>query len=165
MKESFDFIVVGSGFGGSVAALRLAEKGYSVCVLEAGKRWHPKDFPKTNWEVRKFLWAPVIGCHGIQRIWLLKDFMGLGGAGVGGGSLVYAMVLMQPLDPFYRDPQWVELDPDWKATLAPHYQMAKNFVQIQKYFAAHAQAIAISNTVKEPRLLRSFRSMRLLPSK
>ena len=133
MKESFDFIVVGSGFGGSVAALRLAEKGYRVCVIEAGKRWHPKDFPRTNWEVRKFLWAPVIGCHGIQRIWLLKDFMGLGGAGVGGGSLVYAMVLMQPLDPFYRDPQWVELDPDWKATLAPHYQVAKKMLGVAKF--------------------------------
>ncbi len=133
MEENFDFIVIGSGFGGSVAALRLAEKGYSVCVLEAGKRWQPKDFPKTNWEVKKFLWAPIIGCHGIQRIWLLKDFMGLGGAGVGGGSLVYAMVLMQPLDPFYRDPQWAELDPDWKATLAPHYQMARKMLGVTKF--------------------------------
>jgi len=133
MKESFDFVVVGSGFGGSVAALRLAEKGYSVCVLEAGKRWHPSDFPKSNWAIRKFLWAPAAGCHGIQRIWLLKDFMGLGGAGVGGGSLVCAMVLMQPLDPFYHDPQWVELDPDWKATLAPHYQMAKKMLGVAKF--------------------------------
>jgi len=133
MEETFDFLVIGSGFGGSVAALRLAEKGYSVCVLEAGKRWPPKDFPKTNWEIRKFLWAPIIGCHGIQRIWLLKDFMGLGGAGVGGGSLVYAMVLMQPLDPFYKDPQWVGLDPDWKATLAPHYQMARKMLGVAKF--------------------------------
>ena len=133
MEETYDFIVIGSGFGGSVAALRLAEKGYSVCVLEAGKRWQPKDFPNTNWNVKKFLWAPMIGCHGIQRIWLLKDFMGLGGAGVGGGSLVYAMVLMQPLDPFYRDPQWVDLDPDWKATLASHYLVARKMLGVAKF--------------------------------
>ena len=133
MEEQFDFIVIGSGFGGSVSALRLAEKGYRVCVLEAGKRWNPADFPKTNWEIRKFLWAPAIGCHGIQRLWLLKDFMGLGGAGVGGGSLVYANVLMEPLDPFYHDPQWDALDPDWKATLAPHYKMAKKMLGVAKF--------------------------------
>ena len=133
MEETFDFIVIGSGFGGSVSALRLAEKGYRVCVLEAGKRWQPADFPKTNWEVKKFLWAPIIGCHGIQRIWLLKDFMGLGGAGVGGGSLVYANVLMEPLDPFYRDPQWVDLDPDWRKTLTPHYAMAKKMLGVAKF--------------------------------
>ena len=133
MEETFDFIVIGSGFGGSVAALRLVEKGYSVCVLEAGKRWQPKDFPKTNWNVKKYIWAPAIGCHGIQRVWLTKDFFGLSGAGVGGGSLVYAMVLMKPLDPFYRDPQWAALDPDWKSTLAPHYQMARKMLGVAKF--------------------------------
>jgi len=133
MEDSFDFIVIGSGFGGSVAALRLAEKGYRVAVLEAGKRWQPNDFPKTNWNVRKFLWAPQIGCHGIQRIWLLKDFMGLGGAGVGGGSLVYACVLMQPLGPFYKDPQWVDLDPDWEKTLAPHFATARRMLGVTKF--------------------------------
>jgi cholesterol oxidase len=133
MEETFDFIVIGSGFGGSVAALRLVEKGYRVCVLEAGKRWQPKDFPKTNWDIRKFLWAPAIGCHGIQRIWLLKDFMGRGGAGGGGGALVYAMVLMEPLDPFYKDPQWAGLDPDWKATLAPHYRTARKMLGVARF--------------------------------
>ncbi|MHA1568706.1 MAG: GMC oxidoreductase [Alphaproteobacteria bacterium] len=130
MAESYDFIVIGSGFGGSVSALRLAEKGYRVCILEAGKRWQPEDFPKSNWNVKKFLWAPAIGCTGIQRIWLLRDFMGLGGAGVGGGSLVYANVLMPPLEPFFRDPQWVELDPDWQATLAPHYATARKMLGV-----------------------------------
>jgi len=130
MSQVYDFVIIGSGFGGSVAALRLVDKGYSVCVLEAGKRWLPEDFPDSNWNVRKFLWAPAIGCTGIQRIWLLRDFMGLGGAGVGGGSLVYATVLMTPLDPFYSDPQWVDLDPDWKATLAPHYAMAKKMLGV-----------------------------------
>lgn len=133
MEEVFDFIVIGSGFGGSVSALRLAEKGYRVCVLEAGKRWRPEDFPKTNWDVKRFLWAPAFGCHGIQRIWLLKDFMGLGGAGVGGGSLNYANVLMEPLPPFFRDPQWVDLDPDWQKTLEPHYRMAKKMLGVAQF--------------------------------
>ncbi len=129
-SEQIDFLVVGSGFGGSVAALRLAEKGYSVLVLEAGKRWRPRDFPRNNWNVFKFLWAPRLGCTGIQRIMLHDDFMGLGGAGVGGGSLVYACVLMEPLDDFYRDPQWVDLDEDWKARLAPHYQEARRMLGV-----------------------------------
>ena len=128
--ESFDAVVIGSGFGGSVSALRLTEKGYSVCVLEAGRRWRPEDFPKSNWDTRNFLWAPGIGCTGIQRIFLLKDFMGLAGAGVGGGSLVYANVLMDPLDPFFEDPQWAGLEPDWKAALAPHYQEARRMLGV-----------------------------------
>jgi nucleoside-diphosphate-sugar epimerase len=86
----FDVVVIGSGFGGSVTALRLREKGYSVAVLEAGKRFADKDFPKTSWRVNKFLFAPALGCFGIQRIHILPDVLVLCGAGVGGGSLVYA---------------------------------------------------------------------------
>ncbi len=130
LPEQIDFLVVGSGFGGSVAALRLAEKGYSVLVLEAGRRWQPQDFPSTNWNVFKFVWAPRLGCTGIQRIMLLDDFMALAGAGVGGGSLVYGCVLMEPLDDFYQDPQWVGLDEDWKATLEPRYQEAKRMLGV-----------------------------------
>jgi cholesterol oxidase len=111
--------------------MRLAEKGYSVCVLESGKRWKPSEFPKTNWNVRKFLWAPAIGCHGIQRIWLMKDFMGLGGAGVGGGSLVYACVLLVPPKTFFEDPQWGDMD-DWQKILAPHYDTAKKMLGVDK---------------------------------
>lgn len=130
MEQSFDFLIIGSGFGGSVSAMRLAEKGYTVVVLEAGKRWRPEDFPKSNWNLPKFLWAPALGCYGLQRIRLLKDFMALGGAGVGGGSLNYGCVLMEPLDPFYKDPQWVGLDEDWKVTLAPHYRTAKKMLGV-----------------------------------
>ena len=83
--HEYDVLVIGSGFGGSVAALRLTEKGYRVGVLEAGRRWNPEDFPATNWRVRKFLWAPRFGCRGIQRITLLRDVLVLSGAGVGGG--------------------------------------------------------------------------------
>jgi choline dehydrogenase-like flavoprotein len=87
----YDVIVVGSGFGGSVTALRLSEKGYRVAVLESGRRFTSATFPKTSWHLRSFLWAPKLGCYGIQRISLLKDVMILSGAGVGGGSLVYSM--------------------------------------------------------------------------
>jgi len=104
--NSFDVLVIGSGFGGSVAAHRLTEKGYSVGVLEAGKRWASQDFPNTNWNVRKSLWFPRLGMKGIQRLSLLHDVLVLSGAGVGGGSLVYANTLYEPLDPFYEDPQW-----------------------------------------------------------
>ena len=109
-----DVIVIGSGFGGSVAALRLTEKGYKVAVLEAGKRYRDEDFAKTSWRLRKFLWMPQLGCYGIQRIDKLKDVLILSGAGVGGGSLVYANTLYEPLDPFYKDPAWGHIT-DWKS--------------------------------------------------
>jgi cholesterol oxidase len=90
LPRDYDVIVIGSGFGGSVAALRLAEKGYRVGVLEAGRRFEDSDFPTTSWDARRFLWAPRLGCLGIQRIHLLRNVIILAGAGVGGGSLVYA---------------------------------------------------------------------------
>ncbi len=120
-------VVVGSGFGGSVAALRAAEKGYRVCVLEAGRRFAPEDFPRTSWELRRFVYAPRLGCHGIQRLTLLRRALVLSGAGVGGGSLVYANVLYEPLEPFFRDPQWTSIA-DWRAELAPHYETARRML-------------------------------------
>ena len=102
----FDVVVVGSGFGGSVTALRATEKGYRVGVLEAGRRFNTKTLPRSSWQLRRFLWAPVLGLRGIQRITPLKDIAVLSGVGVGGGSLVYANTLYEPLDPFYSDPQW-----------------------------------------------------------
>ncbi|MSW16200.1 MAG: FAD-dependent oxidoreductase, partial [Actinobacteria bacterium] len=91
--RDFDVVVIGSGFGGSVAALRLSEKGYQVAVLEAGRRFTDNDFPKTSWRISKFLYAPRLGLRGIQRIHALPDVLVLAGAGVGGGSLVYANTL------------------------------------------------------------------------
>ena len=128
--EHHDVVVVGSGFGGSVSALRLAEKGYAVTVLEAGRRFEDADFARTSWDLRRFLWAPGLGLHGIQRIHLLPDVLVLAGAGVGGGSLNYANTLYRPeSDAFYEDPQWAGLT-DWRAELAPHYDTASRMLGV-----------------------------------
>ena len=125
----YDVVVIGSGFGGSVTALRLTEKGYRVGVLEAGRRFTDETLPKTSWGIRNFLWAPKLGCTGIQRIHLLKDCVILAGAGVGGGSLNYANTLYEPLQPFYDDPQWAHIT-DWRDELAPHYAQAKQMLGV-----------------------------------
>ena len=125
----YDVLVVGSGFGGSVAALRLTEKGYRVGVLEAGARFEDQDFADTSFDVGRYLFAPQVGCYGIQRIDSLKDCLILSGAGVGGGSLVYANTLYEPLDAFYQDPQWRDIT-DWKAELAPFYDQAKRMLGV-----------------------------------
>ncbi|RJQ76990.1 GMC family oxidoreductase [Amycolatopsis panacis] len=122
-EPDYDVVVVGSGFGGSVAALRLTEKGYRVAVVEAGRRFADDEFAKTSWDLKRYLWAPRLGCYGIQRIHLLNNVMVLAGAGVGGGSLVYANTLYRPLKPFYTDRQWAHIT-DWEAELAPHYDQA-----------------------------------------
>jgi cholesterol oxidase len=129
VTEERDVVVIGSGFGGSTTALRLTEKGYRVAVLEAGRRFDESTLPKTSWRVRSFLWAPRLGCYGIQRISLLKDVMILSGAGVGGGSLNYANTLYEPLPPFYSDPQWGHIT-DWRDELAPFYDQAKRMLGV-----------------------------------
>jgi len=123
-RDGYDVAVIGSGFGGSVTALRLTEKGYRVLVLEAGRRFDEAGYPRTSWQLRRFLWAPRLGCHGLQRIHLLRNVLVLAGAGVGGGSLVYANTLYEPLPAFYADPQWRDIT-DWRAELAPYYATAK----------------------------------------
>ncbi len=129
MSFEYDFIIVGSGFGGSVSALRLAEKGYSVCVVERGKRFEDSDFPKTNWNLRKYLWLPFFRCFGIQNISLFRNIFILSGSGVGGGSLVYANTLLEPTDAFYHAPVWKNLA-HWKEELAPHYLTAKKMLGV-----------------------------------
>ena len=123
----YDVIIIGSGFGGSVSALRLTEKGYRVAVLEAGKRFEADDFAKSNWNVRKFLWFPRLGMRGIQRLTLLRDVLVLSGAGVGGGSLVYANTLYEPHDAFYTDKVWSDIT-DWKTELAPFFDLARRML-------------------------------------
>jgi cholesterol oxidase len=125
----YDVVVVGSGFGGSVAALRLTEKGYRVAVIEAGRRFADDELPETSWDVRSFLWAPALGCYGIQRIAPLKDVVVLAGAGVGGGSLVYGNTLYEPAQAFYEDTQWAGIT-DWRSELAPYFDLAGRMLGI-----------------------------------
>ena len=142
MKKNFDVVIIGSGFGGSVSALRLREKGYSVAVLEAGRRFEDKDFPKTSWRLRKFLFAPALGCYGIQRIHVLPDVLVLAGAGVGGGSLVYANTLYQPGDEYFNDSQWSSIT-DWKSELEPWFDQARRMLGVVEnpYFSPSDQAM------------------------
>jgi len=125
----YDVLVVGSGFGGSVTALRLTEKGYRVGVLEAGRRFADDQFAKTSWDLRRFLWAPKLGCYGIQRVHLLRDCLILAGAGVGGGSLNYANTLYKPPAPFFEDPQWGHIT-DWQDELTPYYDQGRRMLGV-----------------------------------
>jgi cholesterol oxidase len=124
-----DYVIIGSGFGGSVSALRLAEKGYRVLVLERGRRFADADFARTNWNLRRYLWAPALRCFGILQISPFRNVFVLHGAGVGGGSLGYANVLMQPSDAAFETPAWRRLA-DWKALLAPHYDTARRMLGV-----------------------------------
>ncbi|MDQ1026732.1 cholesterol oxidase [Streptomyces umbrinus] len=126
----YDVIVVGSGFGGSVTALRLTEKGYRVGVLEAGRRFTPGTLPKNSWDLKNYLWAPKLGMYGIQRIHLLGNVMVLAGAGVGGGSLNYANTLYVPPKPFFEDPQWKDIT-DWQEELKPYYDQARRMLGVR----------------------------------
>jgi cholesterol oxidase len=125
----YDVLIIGSGFGGSVSALRLTEKGYRVGVLEAGRRFADADFARTSWRLRDYLFAPGLGCYGILRMTLLPDVLVLSGAGVGGGSLGYANTLYEPPDVFFADPQWAGIT-DWKRELAPHYDQASRMLGV-----------------------------------
>ncbi|MBB5119557.1 cholesterol oxidase [Streptomyces eurocidicus] len=123
----YDVIVVGSGFGGAVSALRLTEKGYDVGVLEAGRRFTRDTLPRNSWDLRNYLWAPALGLYGIQRIHLLGKVMVLAGAGVGGGSLNYANTLYVPPKAFFDDPQWAGIT-DWREELRPYYDQARRML-------------------------------------
>ena len=124
-----DWVVIGSGFGGSVAALRLAEKGYSVRVLESGLRFRDEDFARSTWDARRYFFAPRLGLRGIMRMTLFPDILIVSGAGVGGGSLGYANTLYRARDTFFQDPRWRDLG-DWKADLAPRYDTAERMLGV-----------------------------------
>jgi cholesterol oxidase len=154
MQPDYDVLIIGSGFGGSVSALRLTEKGYRVGVLEAGRRFADDEFAKTSWNLRKFLWMPKLGMYGIQRIHLLRNVMILAGAGVGGGSLNYANTLYVPPDPFFNDPQWKDIT-DWRGELMPHYEQAQRmlgvvqnptFTDADKVLKEVAEDMGVGNT-------------------
>ena len=141
-SSDFDVVIIGSGFGGSVAALRLTEKGYKVAVLEAGRRFADKDFPKTSWRLSKFLYLPRLGLRGIQRIHVLPDVLVLAGAGVGGGSLVYANTLYKPPASYFADKQWNQIT-DWDSELSPWYDQASRMLGVASnpYFSPSDEAM------------------------
>jgi cholesterol oxidase len=143
MKSAdFDVVIIGSGFGGSVAALRLTEKGYKVAVLEAGRRFSDKDFPKTSWRLNRFLYLPRLGLRGIQRIHILPNVLVLAGAGVGGGSLVYANTLYKPPASYFNDKQWKHIT-DWDSELTPWYDQASRMLGVAQnpYFSPSDKAM------------------------
>lgn len=128
-EQTYDFIIIGSGFGGSTAALRLVEKGYRVLMLEKGSELKAKDFPKTNWDLRRYMWAPMVGFRGLFKMSFFRHVTILSGVGVGGGSLGYASTHPVPKDPFFAAPSWAHLA-DWKAELAEHYDEAKRMLGV-----------------------------------
>jgi len=133
-----DFIVIGSGFGGSVSAMRLGEKGYRVMVVEKGKRWKASDFPKTNWNAKKYLWVPALRFFGFLKLNFFREIFVLSGVGVGGGSLVYANTHMMPKDAFYRHPGWASLR-DWRAILPEYFQRALFMLGSSRYEKENAE--------------------------
>ncbi|MFH8471342.1 GMC oxidoreductase [Streptomyces sp. NPDC018000] len=150
----YDVLVVGSGFGGAVSALRLTEKGYRVGVLEAGRRFGPGTLPRNSWDIKNYLWAPALGLYGIQRVHLLGNVMVLAGAGVGGGSLNYANTLYVPPAPFFEDRQWASIT-DWQDELKPYYDQAKRMLGVRLnptmtpsdvHLKAAAQAMGVGDT-------------------
>ncbi|GAB1642300.1 FAD-dependent oxidoreductase [Krasilnikovia sp. MM14-A1259] len=152
----YDVVVVGSGFGGSVAALRLTEKGYRVGVLEAGRRFTPATLPKTSWDLRNFLWAPRLGLRGIQRITLLKDIVVLSAAGVGGGSLVYANTLYRPPRTFFDDTQWAAIT-DWATELDAHYDQASRMLGVTEQPSTTPSDVVIRQVAEEMGVGDTFR--------
>lgn len=133
MKQEriYDYVIIGSGFGGSISAMRLAEKGYDVLVIERGRRFADKDFAKRDWNISRFLWSPVLRCFGIFQTTFLNDIMVLHGSGVGGGSLVYSNVLMKPDDKLFESSDWRHLA-DWKKILTPHYETARKMLGVSE---------------------------------
>ncbi len=129
MSFDYDVMVIGSGFGGSVSALRLCEKGYRVGVVECGRRWTPDAMPRTDWQVRRYLWLPRLGMRGMLRMSLLRNVFVLSGSAVGGGSIVYANTLYRPLEAYWSDPRWAHLT-DWKAELEPHFDGAERMLGV-----------------------------------
>jgi cholesterol oxidase len=159
-QHDFDWIVIGSGFGGSVSALRLAEKGYSVCVLECGSRFADEDFAESAWNLRRYFYSPKLGLRGVFRMTVFKDVFVVSGSGVGGGSLGYANTLYRARDAFFADPQWAELG-DWKGELWPHYDVAERMLGVTDYpgmgpadelLRQYGEEIGVGETFKNTRV-------------
>ncbi|ANQ48481.1 FAD-binding protein [Flammeovirga sp. MY04] len=150
MKDlDFDYIVIGSGFGGSVSGMRLAEKGYKVLIIEKGKKLENKDLPKSDWNIKKFLWAPIIKCFGPQSLTFFKEVFILGGVGVGGGSNVYGNTHMYPGDHFFQNKVWSHLNSNWKTTLAPFYDLAKFMLGSKPFKDFHKEDYILKEIASE----------------
>jgi cholesterol oxidase len=144
----YDYIVIGSGFGGSVTSLRLVEKGYKVLTLEQGKRFNPSDFPKTNWNLSKYLWAPSLRLFGFQKLSFYTTASILSGTGVGGGSLVYANTLYTPPDKFFSNSSWTRFG-DWKKILEPFYGRASFMLGRKKYARLNPEDLALEEVSRD----------------
>lgn len=130
-KYDRDFVIVGSGFGGSVSALRLSEKGYRVAVVETGRSWRQEDFPRSNWLLHRFIWQPWLGLRGFFAMHFFRHATVLRGVGVGGGSLTYAATLMQPANDAWRSGTWAGLA-DWEAEMPGHYETARRMLGVAR---------------------------------
>ncbi len=148
MNKTFDYIVIGSGFGGSVASMRLTEKGYSVLTIEKGRRFNPHDFPKTNWDLKNYLWLPKLGFLGFQKINIFKHAFIFSGAGVGGGSLVYCNTLMIPPTEFFKNPQWSDLN-DWEKELHPFFDTAGKMLGRTKFNLKNKEDEILENVARD----------------
>ena len=144
----YDYIVIGTGFGGSVASLRLAEKGYTVLTLEQGKRYNPGDFPKSNWNLPRYLWVPFLRFFGFQKLSFYSTASILSGTGVGGGSLVYANTLYKPPDEFFNNLSWHQFG-DWKEILEPFYDKASFMLGRKKYSKLNTEDRLLEEVSKE----------------
>ena len=158
MEQIYDYVVVGSGFGGSVSAMRLAEKGYSVLVIEKGKEWKTADFPKTNWSLHKFFWFPLLKWFGIQQLSFFKKVFVLSGTGVGGGSLVYANTHLIPNDVFFNNPSWAHFK-NWKTELLPFYEKAKYMLGTTKIPVFHREDEILKEVAEDMGRADSFKAV------
>lgn len=155
MANQYDYVVIGSGFGGSVSALRLAEKGYKVLVLEKGKWFRAEDFPRTNWNLRRWLWIPGLRFFGIMKMSFFRHVTILSGTGVGGGSLVYANTLPVPKTAFFRTGTWAKLA-DWEAELKPHYATALRMLGAAPPPVFHEGELALKKLAEEIGMAEHF---------
>lgn len=154
----YDYIVIGSGFGGSVASLRLAEKGYKVLTIEQGKRFSPEDFPKTNWNLPKYLWVPALRLFGFQKLSFYTTASILSGTGVGGGSLVYANTLYIPGDAFFGNSSWARFG-NWKEALKPFYDRASFMLGRVKYRKLNPEDLAFEEVAKDMNVHNTFETV------
>src|ERR1700761_573189 len=125
----YDFLIVGSGFGGSVSALRLTEKGYHVLVVEMGRRWTPENLPRTNWKFNRFFWKPKLGLRGFFNMRFFRHVIVLHGNAVGGGSITYANTMLEPPDTIWEHGTWAGLD-NWKQVMPAHYETARRMMGV-----------------------------------